>query len=481
MNEKNSDDSDFENNNNRNVDSDQEEKLGDDEKAIERSNVSRAPNRVQNIKEDFDDTEYKIESNDMAETKDDNNNNNKDENDDNLNEEKKNSSREYSNTNQGNSICFEKKKDKILIEVDREKSAQKKYDVYQLSLLNDDSSTFGSSFGSNLEKNEKKILCYRRYNDFDRFYNALKIRFPDCVFPRLSQKSIIQKFQEDPTFIENRRKELQYFINRLYFHDQIGKSEEFKQFISYAIFDGEYYNSLPKKYCYPECEKAQKEKGYINMVSSKFSGFFNKPKEIKKSELETKILNREEEFKNKLNQYTNLLKEIKTLFDTTNEEKKEHEILSNNLLYLKDNETSTYKIRDNGYNKNNFNSLINLNKSFAEILDTNNIEILSILIDQLNYCILDIEGINRAIERYKAFNAEYRSNQEIKNNKYILEEKTRNENDKNLFENTLYKDIQKYDKENNKIYEEIIDKIIIYIKKINEGSDEAYQNSNFNN
>ena len=89
MNEKNSDDSDFENNNNRNVDSDQEEKLGDDEKAIERSNVSRAPNRVQNIKEDFDDTEYKIESNDMAETKDDNNNNNKDENDDNLNEEKK--------------------------------------------------------------------------------------------------------------------------------------------------------------------------------------------------------------------------------------------------------------------------------------------------------------------------------------------------------------------------------------------------------
>ena len=27
----------------------------------------------------------------------------------------------------------------------------------------------------------------------------------------------------------------------------------------------------------------------------------------------------------------------------------------------------------------------------------------------------------------------------------------------------------------------MIDKIIIYIKKINEGSDEAYQNSNFNN
>ena len=385
-----------------------------------------------------------------------------------------------SSSNQGNSIFINQRKDSIYIELDKEKTAQNNYEVYRLSLMKDNSNNFGSNIDL---KNEKKILCYRRYKDFDRFYQALKIRFPDFVFPRLSQKNIIEKFQKDPAFIENRRKELQYFINRLYFHDQIGKSEEFKQFISYAIFDGQYYNNRPKKYCYPECQKAINEKGYINKGLSKITGFFNKPKDVKKTELEKIITNRESEFRDKFYQYSLFLREIKTLFDTTNDEKKEYETFSNNLVYLKNSESPSHKIEDNNYNKNKFNELANLNKNFADILENNNVEIISVLIDRLNYCLLDIEGIVRAIERYNAFNEEYRNNQEInvKNNKYIIEEKARNENDKNEFEKNLYDDIKKYDKENNRIYEEIIDKIVFYIKKINESCEEAYHNSYFNN
>ena len=401
---------------------------------------------------------------------------------DNSSDGEKQESKECLNLGEGNNLFLNKRNDAILIEIDKEKSDQKNYDVYQLNLVNDNSNNFGSNL--NVNNNEKKILCYRRYKDFDKFYNILKIRFPDCVFPRLSQKNYLKfKLQDDPTFIENRRKELQYFINKLYFHDQIGKSDEFKRFISYAVFEGEYYDNLPKKYSYPECERVKNEKGYFNVGWEKVSGYFSKPKDVKKSEMEIKILNREEEFKNKLIIYNNLLKEIKSIFDTTEEEIKELKIISNNLLFLKDKNSPSYAKKEKGTDKSQFNKLVNLNKEFAEILDNENIEFLSRLIDQLNYCILDVEGVNRAIERYNAFNSEYRKIQDInvKNNRFVLEEKAQIENDKIEFEKNLNDNIKKYDKENNNIYEEIIDKIILYIKTIHEKTDEAFENSNFNN
>ena len=73
-------------------------------------------------------------------------------------------------------------------------------------------------------KKSKKILCYRRYSEFDKFYNTLKFRYPHCIFPRLSEKKIVGNSER--IFLENRRKELQYFINRLYYHEEISKSED---------------------------------------------------------------------------------------------------------------------------------------------------------------------------------------------------------------------------------------------------------------
>ena len=391
--------------------------------------------------------------------------------------EKSKISSNYSNLNKGNELKKNIKKDVIHIEIDKEKTSQKKYTVYQLNLINDNSNKFNNSLSS---KSEKKILCYRRYKDFEKFYNTLKNRYPQCIFSRLSQKNYIKsKVQDDPVFNEIRRKELQYFINKLYYHDQIGKSEEFKQFLYYATFDEEYFNNLPKRYFYPECENAKNNKGYLD----RFSSYFSKPKDYKKSELEKEILNREKEFENKDIQYNHLLKEIKVLYETSEEEVKEYKILSNNLLYLKDNSSTKYAKTENDYNKIKFNELINLNQNFSEILENNTLEVLTEIIDKLNYCILDVQGINRAIKRYIEFIDKFKEMQEInvKNNKYIMEEKEKAKNDKIEFEKSLYDDIQKYDKEKSQIYEEIIDEIIKYLKNVNEKSNEAFQNSNFIN
>ena len=510
--EENSSDDDF--NKRGSIMSNEGEKLDDDERNIEASNISKAPKRlIQDKNDDLEDNKpFKIESNDNNKGEDKKENLNdsgeeiKYENKDTIKDYEKNSedkkeeedkkkekehkkekpSKVKSNINykRGNEIILNKKKDVIQIEIDKEKTAQKKYTVYQINLINDNSNQFSTSLSP---INEKKILCYRRYNDFSKFYANLKIRFPQYAFPRLSKKDFVKsKVENNPAFIENRRKELQYFINQLYFHEQIGKSEELKQFLYYSIFDEQYYSNLPKKYSYPECEKVYNNKGYFSIGMQKVSNYFYKSKESKKSDLEKDILNRKEEFINKDIQYNNLLNEIKILYETTQGEEGEvnqYKILSNNFLYMKDNNCNKNAKNENEYNKSKFNELININQSFSEILENTSLVFLNEIIDQLNYCILDVQGINRAIERYIEFNDEFKKIQEVsvKNNKYIMEEKERAKNDKNEFEKFLHDDIQKYDKKNGQIYEEIIEKIIMYIKSVNENSDEVFQNSNFFN
>ena len=464
----------------KNVESEDENGKNLDEN-LESNNQKEEPKekdqeQVQN-EDNFKDDDFKIESNEPES----NNSNNITEKIENIKEESNviNNKKSSTNFNKGNQIIFNKKRDLIIIEIDKEKTSQKGYTVYQLNLINDNSNPFNSNINS--KKDEKKILCFRRYKDFEKFYNTLKFRFPHCVFPRLSEKNfVLSKVKDDPSFIENRRKELQFFINKLYFHEQIGKSEEFKHFINYSTFDDKYYENLPKKFSYPECQKVENEKGYWSKGVRKFSNYFSKSKDNQKSEYEKNILLRGEEFKSKTTEYMNLLKEIKTLYETADEEMNEYKTISNNLLYLKDNDSS-YSKNENDINKIKFDELAELNNNFSVILSNNSTIYLSEIIDKLNGCILEVEGINRAIERYATYLKEYKKIQEIdvKNNSYVIEEKARAQNDKIEFEKSLGDDIQKYDKENKKIYEEIIDSINMYIKTMAESNDEVFENSQY--
>ena len=124
---------------------------------------------------------------------------------------------------------------------------------------------------------------------------------------------------------------------------------------------------------------------------------------------------------------------------------------------------------------------MDLNQDFSNIYDNENKNLLMNIIDQLNYCILDIEGIKRAITRYIEFLQEYEQVKNTKSdNKYVSIEKSEIENDKEEFERELLKGLKQYDEENENFYEQIIEKLIFYITKINEEQLEIFNNSSFN-
>ena len=471
-----SDSGDFNDNSVDSVDNEENNNVKSDKKK-EKKEVNQMSNVMNNNNSDKSD-DFQIENNEDESNKQNlkdssediiNNNNNSN----NKDEIKEIPERQLLNLNKDNSsfssFNSEKKKDAIILEVDEEKTKRNNFTVYQLIEIKQDSNSYN--------KKTKKILCYRRYSEFDKFYNKLKSRYPHCIFPRLSQKLYIKK--EDPINVENRRKELQYFLNRLYYHEEISKSEEFKRFIN-STFDAQYFDNLPNKYSYPESFKANNDQSYWNFGIKKIKGLFSNTKEHTQSEKEKQILSREEEFKNKSTKYSDLLKDIKNLYENVEATKNEYKLISNNMLFLKDDKNKKDDNDDEDY-KNNFNELIDLNKNLSEIYDNNTKNDLVDIIDQLNYCILDVEGINRAIERFRNFIKDYETVKNAKAvNKYVSEEKSKVEHDKEDFEDNILKDLKKYDKENDFIYEQIIEKLINYIKKINEDGLKAFNETNFN-
>jgi hypothetical protein len=56
------------------------------------------------------------------------------------------------------------------------------------------------------------------------------------------------KINQDQEFMKRRRKQLKFFLNYLYSHQQINKTEEFQKFLNDAIFDEQirrYLNGIP--------------------------------------------------------------------------------------------------------------------------------------------------------------------------------------------------------------------------------------------
>lgn len=447
------------------------------------NNNNKVNNNINNQEKpkNDDDDDFKIESNEVineepkkaeCDSSEEIKNNNKIK-ENNIIQEKE-CTKEIINFNEGNKLSqlqIIPQKIAILVEIDEEKTKNNGYTVYQLVEIKNNSNNIYLDSTNQKNDNGRKILCYRRYSEFDKFYNTLKFRYPFCIFPRLSEKKYYKN--DDKTVLQNRKKELQYFINKLYFHEEISKCEEFKRFIS-SVFDKDYYDNLPKKYVYPECEKANKEKGYWSMGVNKLYSYFSNTKETVKSEKEKEILKREEEFKNKSKKYLELLKDIKSLYENIEKTSKEYITLSNTLSYL--NEDKKQEEQDEDLN---FNELISLNGNLSKVY-YDNIKNLLDIIDQLNYCYLDVEGINRAIERFNEFIKEYHKVKNTKDvNKYVSVEKSKVEQDKSEFENYLSKDMEKYDKENSQIYEQIIERLIFFIKKINEDGYEIFNKTNF--
>ena len=353
---------------------------------------------------------------------------------------------------------------------DKERSEQKGYTVYEISKIIED---------------KKHILCYRRYDNFSKFYEALKIRYPHYIIPKLSPKKIMAKVYDDQVFIEQRRKELEFFINEIYSHDVMGKSEELQKFLNGANFDKQYFNSLLKFFDYPETlKKINENKGIITKgmkgVSNIYNYFVgNKTEKDNQRENSKKIFEKTENLDKKIEKYNSIYEEIKIIYKSFIDEREEKKFMINNLLFMKNE-----GIYENNSVKNKFNELVELNQNYNfkksdKFLQTFEAKI----VDSLNFCILYLNGEQKAIKRYKNFLENYNEiinyqKQEKDSNKIDIEQNNI-KTDIETYENNLLKEIEKIEDKTNKEYENIIDVLIKSLKDSTEEFVELYKNSSF--
>ena len=353
---------------------------------------------------------------------------------------------------------------------DKERSEQKGYTVYEISKIIED---------------KKHILCYRRYDNFSKFYEALKIRYPHYIIPKLSPKKIMAKVYDDQVFIEQRRKELEFFINEIDSHDVMGKSEELQKFLNGANFDKQYFNSLLKSFDYPETlKKINENKGIITKgmkgVSDIYNYFVgNKTQKDNQRENAKKIFEKTENLDKKLEKYNSIYEEIKIIYKSFIDEREEKKFMINNLLFMKNE-----GIYENNSVKNKFNELVELNQKYNfkksdKFLQTFEVKI----VDSLNFCILYLNGEQKAIKRYKNFLENYNEiinyqKQEKDSNKIDIEQNNI-KTDIETYENNLLKEIEKIEDKTNKEYENIIHTLIMSLKDSTGEFVELYENSNF--
>lgn len=353
---------------------------------------------------------------------------------------------------------------------DKERSEQKGYTVYEISKIIED---------------KKHILCYRRYDNFSKFYEALKIRYPHYIIPKLSPKKIMAKVYDDQVFIEQRRKELEFFINEIDSHDVMGKSEELQKFLNGANFDKQYFNSLLKSFDYPETlKKINENKGIITKgmkgVSDIYNYFVgNKTQKDNQRENAKKIFEKTENLDKKLEKYNSIYEEIKIIYKSFIDEREEKKFMINNLLFMKNE-----GIYENNSVKNKFNELVELNQNYNfkksdKFLQTFEAKI----VDSLNFCILYLNGEQKAIKRYKNFLENYNEiinyqKQEKDSNKIDIEQNNI-KTDIETYENNLLKEIEKIEDKTNKEYENIIHTLIMSLKDSTGEFVELYENSNF--
>ena len=223
--------------------------------------------------------------------------------------------------------------------------------------------------------------------------------------------------------------------------------------------------------------------GIINQGMECVSNIFNyytgrKTTDKNERMLEKKISEIEQKVTKNIEKYKLTFNEIKTIYECLKEEKKEKEFLCNNLLYLK----SENIHKENNLDKKKFNELIEINQGFK---NDNYKEYLNFFENEifycLDFCLLDIKGEIKAIQRYKTFMQIYSKiinyKKQNKDCKEILEEQTKIKKDIDIYENTLLREIENIEEKYTKIFKYIIFKLSIYLKNSVEIIVRKYENS----
>ena len=180
-----------------------------------------------------------------------------------------------------------------------------------------------------------------------------------------------------------------------------------------------------------------------------------------------------------MEKFKTTLDEIKNIYKSYTEEYQEKKFISDNLLFLKDDE-----INESDIDKQKFNDLVELrqnydyekSKIFLKYFEEK-------IIDPLNFTILYLNGEQEAMKRYKHFLKKYIAiiNYKIQenDNKKIVIEQNNIRKDIENYEDNLLKDIENIEKKVNEDYEKIINTLIISLKDSTEEFIDLFNNSNF--
>ena len=82
-------------------------------------------------------------------------------------------------------------------------------------------------------------LVLKRYSDFEALYQGLVTNYLECLVPPLPDKSVRNFLVgEDSSFVNERIKDLEYFVVRVNAHPVLRAKPEFKDFLTYDRGDG---------------------------------------------------------------------------------------------------------------------------------------------------------------------------------------------------------------------------------------------------
>ena len=244
----------------------------------------------------------------------------------------------------------------------------------------------------------KEFKCLRRYDNFDKLNNKLKIKYPYVVIPKLTPKNpYIKIMNYNDQFYNDRRLQLEFYLNFIYNQEIIKDTKEFFKFINDANFDETYFQKIEKNI--PNFSSSTGE-----IIKNKFFtvlnylGNGNKIRKLNDSEILIKkmsihyknIIKKYEEIKNSMCDYINSIKI----------EQDNHKDLSDLLFYLKDSFENVENSKENlSKNSKIAKKISNSNKK--------NYKIALKLKNKLEALISLIDGICSSLDNYINFIQKY--------------------------------------------------------------------------
>ena len=258
---------------------------------------------------------------------------------------------------------------------------------------------------SNKKEIQIIILSYRRYEHFNIFYNAMKIKYPYFIYPKLSEKNVMVKINQDQEFMERRRKQLKFLLNYFAFHPKLNQKEEFIKFLKDPIFDEKYFLNINSPYDYPETKKYFNSNPFYPL--SYLKNLFNDSKNIQIEPNEN-----QKKFTSMISYYNKMYDNIFEMVQTLNnyyhifiKSKDNYNDLSRNLSYL--------NLKKNFKNKNEnniiYDEMISLSKNLSNMEKEFSDKFMLLVNEPIDEFMLMLKGVCEALERYSQYIETYKS------------------------------------------------------------------------